>query len=52
MFTLYVKMEFNFYSKLKVLFLYMHYGYIDKYETAIRKHCHQNDRHAVFGVFS
>ena len=28
MFTLFVIMKFNFYSKIKLLLTYMHYGYI------------------------
>ena len=50
MFTLFVKMEFNFYSKIKLLLSYMHYGYIDKDATGIWKDCHNNNHQANFGV--
>ena len=52
MFTLLVIMEFNFYSKVRLLLSYTHYGYINKDATAIRTHCHQNNQQAVFDVCS
>ena len=43
-------MEFNWYGKIKLLLSYMHYGYIGKDATAIRKYWHQNNQETFLGV--
>ena len=52
MLALLIIMEFNFYDKIKLVLSYIHYGYIEKDTTAIRKPCNQNNHQAVFGVCS
>ena len=50
MFTLFVTMKFNFYSKVKLIFSYNDYGCIEKDTTDIRKNLNQNIHPAVLRV--